>query len=132
MDFSVNNIEAGTQNSEVHLNQASEVKVSAKVSAYLEEAIDPTIHPLNINNNVWGQKPFWNIERGRIEKSRNVPVELIVNGEVVANKIIIADGSIQDISFETKIAKSSWLALRIMPSSHTNPIFIILNNQPIR
>ena len=30
------------------------------------------------------------------------------------------------------IDKSSWVALRIMPSSHTNPIFVLVDNKPIR
>jgi hypothetical protein len=61
-----------------------------------------------------------------------VPVELIVNGQVVATKPILADGKLQDISFDVPVAKSSWVALRILPSSHTNPIFVMVNNKPIR
>ncbi len=132
LDFKVNEVAVGTKNSEVNLATPSVIKVSAKVSAYLNEAIDSTIKPLNIKENVWKQKPFWNIERGRIGKTRTVPVELIVNGEVAATKIIEANGSIQDVVFETKIEKSSWVALRILPSSHTNPIFVLVDNQPIR
>ncbi len=132
MDFTVNGVEVGTNKSEINLTQASVVKISAKVSALLNETIDPAIHPLNIRENVWVQKPFWNIERSRIGITRTVPVELIVNGEVVATKNIVADGKIQDIIFDTKINTSSWVALRIMPSSHTNPIFVLVDNKPIR
>ena len=81
---------------------------------------------------MWTQKPFWNIERGRIGKTRTVPVELIVNGEVVEKKIMEADGRVQDVVFDTQINKSSWVALRILPSSHTNPIFVLVDNKPIR
>ena len=59
-------------------------------------------------------------------------IALIINGKVVAVKNVLADGSIQNITFETEITKSSWVALRIMPSSHTNPIFVLIDNQPIR
>ena len=59
-------------------------------------------------------------------------LELIVNGEVAATKIIEADGTLQDVNFEIEIAKSSWVALRILPSSHTNPIFVVVDQQPIR
>ena len=31
-----------------------------------------------------------------------------------------------------KIERSSWVALRILPSSHTNPIFVLVDGQPIR
>ena len=30
------------------------------------------------------------------------------------------------------IKKSSWVALRILPSSHTNPIFVLVGDKPIR
>ena len=30
------------------------------------------------------------------------------------------------------IAASSWVALRILPSSHTNPVFVIVGGKPIR
>ncbi len=132
MDFKVNDVEVGTKNSDLNLNKPAKVKVTAKVAAYLNEEIDSTIQPLNIKENVWTQKPFWNIERGRIGKTRTIAVELIVNGEVADKKIITADGSIQDISFETFINKSSWVAIRILPSSHSNPIFVLVNNLPIR
>ncbi len=132
MDFKVNDIEVGTHNSEINLLAPSKVIVSAKVSGLLNETINPALKPINYSENIWEQKPFWNLERGRIGTSRTVPVELIVNGEVRATKIIEANGSIQDIVFETEIEKSSWVALRILPSSHTNPIFVLVDHKPIR
>ena len=30
------------------------------------------------------------------------------------------------------IEKSSWVALRIYPSSHTNPVFVVVGGKPIR
>ena len=127
IDFKVNNLEVGANNSEININKPSLVKIEAKVAAYLNEKIDGSIHPLNVKENVWTQKPFWNIERGRIGTTRTIAVELIVNGEVIETKNILADGSLHDIQFETKIEKSSWIALRILPSSHSNPIFVSSN-----
>ncbi len=43
-----------------------------------------------------------------------------------------ADGSIQGVSFDVPIKKSSWVALRIYPSSHTNPVFITVGGKPVR
>jgi hypothetical protein len=131
MDFRVNDVEMGTAK-DLNLSKTSTVMVSAKVAAYLNKAIDTSIKKLDVFGNVWEQKPFWNIERGRIGHTRTVAVELIVNGRAVASKNILADGSIQNISFETGIEESSWVALRIMPSSHTNPVFVIVDNKPIR
>ena len=77
-------------------------------------------------------KPFWHLERARIENTRDVPVEVIVNGVSVARQRITADGTARDLTFEVPIERSSWVALRILPSSHTNPIFIEVAQQPIR
>ncbi len=132
LNFKVNDVEVGVGNSEMNLDKPKLVKVTAKVAAFLNETIDPEIKPLNVKENVWTQKPFWNLERARIGKTRTVGLELIVNGEVVETKNILADGSLQDIKFETKIEKSSWVALRILPSSHTNPIFVLVDKKNIR
>src|SRR5207302_2119882 len=64
--------------------------------------------------------------------TREVPLEVIVNGYPVAKKNIVADGTLQDVSFEVKMESSSWVTLRILPSSHTNPIFVLVGGKPIR
>src|SRR5206468_7375388 len=71
-------------------------------------------------------------ERARIEGTRKVRVEAVVNGQAVARKELIADGTIRDIEFDLPIERSSWVALRILPSSHTNPIFVLVGDKPIR
>jgi hypothetical protein len=55
-----------------------------------------------------------------------------VNGEPAATKEILADGNPQKLNFDIPIAKSSWVAVRILPSSHTNPIFVLVGGKPIR
>ncbi|HYG20121.1 MAG TPA: CehA/McbA family metallohydrolase, partial [Ohtaekwangia sp.] len=130
--FKVNNVAMGTGNSQVDLNAPSTVRVSAAVAAYLKTLRDTTIKAFDVNTNVWEQKPFWNLERGRIENTRNVTVELVVNGKVVDQAEILADGKLTDINFNTSIEESSWVALRILPSSHTNPVFVLVDNKPIR
>src|SRR5205085_3839241 len=56
----------------------------------------------------------------------------IVNGHSVARQEIVADGKLRDITFNTSIAKSSWVALRILPSSHSNPVWLTVNDKPVR
>jgi len=56
----------------------------------------------------------------------------LVNGEPVARQNILADGSVRDVSFDIPVERSSWIALRILPSSHTNPIFITVAGKPVR
>ena len=59
-------------------------------------------------------------------------MEIIENGEVVARKEIVADGSLQKLNFSVAIEKSSWIAARILASSHTDPVFVLVDGKPIR
>lgn len=77
------------------------------------------------------EKPYWHIERARIGQSRTVPVELVVNGHAVERREIAADGKLNDLTFEYTPKMSSWIAVRIFPSSHTNPIFVEVDGKPI-
>ena len=72
------------------------------------------------------------MERARLGNSRNVPLEVVVNGRAVARQEFLADGKLRPVSFNVKIDGSSWVALRILPSSHTNPIFVLVGGKPIR
>lgn len=66
---------------------------------------------------------LWDIERARAGNTLKVQGELVVNGRVQQRKLIMADGSIQDVSFDVPVTQSSWMAFRILPAAHTNPIF---------
>ena len=125
IDFRVNGTEMGT--SEVALAAPAAVHVTANVAALLDETADESIRKLP-----YDEKPYWNLERARIGSSRRVPLELVVNGEAVARKEIDADGVERPVTFDYKIDRSSWVALRILPSSHTNPIFVLVDAKPIR
>lgn len=127
MEFTANNVAMGENGSELTLSEPGTVRLKAKVAARLNEEANP-----ELRRRRYDEKPYWDIERARIDNSRTVPVEVIVNGYPVAKKTITADGTTRDISFEVKIDRSSWVALRILPSSHTNPIFVLVNDKPIR
>ncbi len=130
LDFAVNGKEVGRDKSELTLTSAGNIKVAATVAALLEP--EPTAETERIRNTRLDAKPYWDLERSRIGQTRSVPVELVVNGKAVAKKEIVADGSKQQVTFDTPIEQSSWVCLRIFPSSHTNPVFVLLNDQPIR
>jgi hypothetical protein len=127
LDFRVNDLPVGTRGSELKLSKPETVRVSARVAARLDEQPNLAIGKLRPD-----QKPYWDLERARIGSSREVAVELIVNGSPVDKKNIIADGSIREIAFDAKIDRSGWVALRIATSSHTNPIFVLVGDKPIR
>jgi hypothetical protein len=127
MDFKVHGRELGEKDSEVKLAKPRKVAVAAKVAARLNEQPDPKMQKLRVD-----QKPYWDIERARIGETRKVPVEVLVNGVPVAKKEIVADGQTHEVEFEVDIPRSSWVAMRILPSSHTNPIFVLVGDKPIR
>lgn len=127
LDFRVDERQVGTAGSELRLATPRQVKVSARVAARLEVEPNEALRQLR-----YDVKPYWELERSRIGSTRMVPVELIVNGRPVARREIRADGELREVTFDLTIEKSSWVALRILPSSHTNPIFVVVNDQPIR
>jgi hypothetical protein len=130
MDFAVNGLGVGLKESELKLPEPGTVKVAARVAAFLEPK--PTEATERIRKTPLNQKPYWDIERARIGATRRVPVEVVVNGHPVATKEIEADGSEQEVSFDVPIKESSWVCLRIFPSSHTNPVFVLVGDKPIR
>ena len=130
VDFTVNSIEAGTQKSELSARPNEPLTVTAKVTARLP--VDQEEEGAAIASRPLDEQPYWHIERARIAKTQNVRVELIVNGEAVDSKEMIANGLWQNISFEHPVKESSWIALRIFPSAHTNPVFVKVDDKPIR
>ncbi len=134
-DFAVNGLGVGEKSptgniSQVDLAQPGKVAVTFDVAALLSEEQTPQTQA--IRSKRLDEKPYWHLERCRIGDTRTVPVEVIVNGHVVARKEIIADGSTQPQRFDLPLDKSSWVAVRILPSVHTNPVFVEVGGQPIR
>jgi hypothetical protein len=127
MNFRVNDVEGGTGESEIKLDRPGRVTVTLQAAARLEEkAIDA------IRQKGYDEQPFWDLERARIGDRREVPVEIVVNGTPAATKTIVADGTMQTLTFDVALDRSSWIAARILPSSHTNPVFAIVEGKPIR
>ena len=129
IDFIVNGLEAGTQDSKLSMNGTQQVKVKARVAANMP--VQQDANGLAIAKSGPAEQPYWNIERARIGQTRRVYVELIVNGEAVDSTEITADGKWNEVSFDRTISTSSWVALRIFPSSHTNPVFVWIDGKPI-
>ncbi|MEO6966536.1 MAG: CehA/McbA family metallohydrolase [Acidobacteriaceae bacterium] len=127
MDFKVNGTEVGTHDSQVNLPAAGKVQVQLTTAAYLPIKPDPAMQDLP-----YTKQPYWDLERARIGATRKVPVEVIVDGEPVAKQEIVADGTVRKLNFDIPLSKSSWMAVRILASSHTDPIFILVGGKPIR
>lgn len=132
LDFKVNNLgvgEAGDggRKSFLAIKSGDSLKINCRAAGLLEDAPREDIRRQPLSS-----KPYWHVERARIGDSNKVPVELIVNGQVVEKKEIAADGNVNDLTFEYKPERSSWVAVRIFPACHTNPVFVEVDKQPIR
>jgi hypothetical protein len=125
IDFKVNDVAMGDagNGSELKLGQGGSVRVTAKVAALLDDKPNAALK----NSRFW-----WQIEKARTGNTRTVPLELIVNGHAVARQDLVADGQLRDISFDAKLDRSSWVALRIFPSSHSNPVWVTIDGRPVR
>jgi hypothetical protein len=124
MNFTANGVEAGTAGGQLQLERAGVVHMSAQATSLLDETPRQPGPPR--------QQIAWHPELARVSGTRDVTVEAVVNGRPVASKRITADGVIRDVAFEVPVEKSSWIALRVLGSAHTNPIFILIGGRPIR
>lgn len=135
LDLRVGGQGMGEGDSTLRLDTPGKVQVTAKVAAYLAPEADPYF-AAHLSADPPTRKPdtrpFWSLDWARLGESRRVPVEVVVNGEAVAREEIEADGELRDLAFEIALEKSSWVALRILPSSHTNPVFVEVGGKPIR
>jgi hypothetical protein len=127
MDFAVNGQVMGRNGSELKLPAPARVKATARVAARLPETTDGVIRKRK-----YSEQPYWHIERARVGDSREVPVEVLVNGLPVGRQTLVADGTVREMEFEVPIERSSWVALRILPSSHTNPVWVTVGDKPVR
>jgi hypothetical protein len=132
IDFQVNGLGvgepgAGGRSSVLAVKPGEALAVSVNAVGLLAETPRDDIRSRPLH-----QKPYWHIERARIGETRTIPVELIVNGQSVETISIEADGNINELTFEYTPAISSWVALRIFPSCHTNPVFVEVDGAPIR
>ncbi|WP_372896474.1 CehA/McbA family metallohydrolase [Stieleria sp.] len=136
IDFAVDGLGVGQKQSandapsRLDLDRPQTVDVTFDVAALLKET--PTEETERIRKLRLDEKPYWHIERCRLGDSRRIPVEVIVNGHVVATREIVADGSQTSHSIPVEIEASSWVAVRILPSVHTNPVFVHVAGEPIR
>lgn len=135
LSFSVGDRQLGTPDdqgrpSRIDVPQAGLQTVRCRVAAMLPEQQDA--FGASIAKRRLDEKPYWHLERARDGKTRKVPVEIIVNGQSVHQTKIEADGQPKDLEFQTDIAHSSWVAVRILPSLHSNPIFVHVDGRDIR
>jgi hypothetical protein len=124
MDFAVNGGAVG----------GPDVKaVDGRVHVTLNAAARLDEHPAgDLASKPADQKPYWDLERARVGQSRDVQVEFLVDGHVAATRTLLADGTIRGLAADLTLQQSGWVAVRILPSSHTNPIWVEVAGRPMR
>jgi hypothetical protein len=134
-DFAIDDLGVGEpgdggRKSFVAAKRGQRIRIKCKAAGLLDEK--PTQEDIAIATTDLGKKPYWHIERARVKGTRQVPVELIVNGQAVDKRLVDADGRIEAVEFEFQPEQSSWIAIRVFPAAHTNPIFVEVDGAPIR
>ena len=125
MNFTANGLEAGTSGGELRIERPGSVKATVRAASLLSETASGPPTPSR-------QQSQWSPEYARVAGTRDVTVEAIVNGSPVASQRLAADGVLRDLAFDIPIQRSSWIALRILGSAHTNPVFVLVGDRPIR
>jgi hypothetical protein len=133
LEFHVDQVPPGEQ--VVQLAAPTTVRVHASVAfapiqprAVAYGTLEPRSGPRMIGDTVNLHAPR---DTGTVEGGGRL-VEVIVNGRAVASSRVPADGKVHQLEFAVPIASSSWIALRQFPQLHTNPVTVLMNNQPIR
>jgi len=128
LQFAVTSAEQNER--EARLQKPGVVTVVGTIAAWLDPQVTPATQA--IRNSAPFAKPAWHLERARIDDTREVDVELVLNGVAVSRQRVVADGSPTELTFDVDIEQSSWIALRVLPSGHTYPIFVLVDDAPIR
>ncbi len=124
MDFAADGVAVGTRDV---TSASGRVRVTLNAASLLDQAPD-----VALSAKAADQKPYWDVERARIGASRDVQIEFLVDGRPVATRMLTADGVIRPIAADLTLARSGWVAARILPSAHTNPIWVQVAGQPQR
>ena len=59
-------------------------------------------------------------------------VEVVMNGKVVGASDVPSDGRAHDLQFEIPVEESCWIAIRQFPQLHSNPVTVLVGDDPIR
>jgi hypothetical protein len=111
VEFTVNDKAPGYE--DVQLEGPSKVMVKAKVA-------------------FGSEMPLGTSKGGFAPRGKSRKVELIVNGVAVESQEVPADNQVHELTWNTPIDRSSWVALRQFPQLHTNPVNVLVGGKPIR
>ncbi|MCA9018832.1 MAG: CehA/McbA family metallohydrolase [Planctomycetaceae bacterium] len=133
LEFQVNEVAPGFE--EIQLEQPGRVKIEAKVAFAPEmpRAVAYGLLDPPEGRRAAGDTRVLHAPRNSeyVTAGKRL-VEIVVNGKVIAKQSVPADGKIHSLQFDVPVESSSWIALRQFPQLHTNPVNVIIAEQPIR
>lgn len=133
LEFQVNDVAPGFE--DIQLEQPGRVKITAKVAFAAEtpRAVAYGLLDPPEGRRAAGDTRVLHAPRNsEYVTAGNRLVEIVMNGAVVGQQSVPADGEIHVLQFEVPVETSSWIALRQFPQLHTNPVNVIVAEQPIR
>src|SRR5207249_2716756 len=113
LDFKLNGQLVGENGSEVRLAKPGTVHLTVDVGALLDEQPNESVRARR-----YDEKPYWDLERARIGNTREVPVEVVVNGVAVARQQVLADGIARKMGMEFSLQAARCLS-RLKPELRT-------------
>jgi hypothetical protein len=135
LEFTVNGKSAGDA---VYLSQPDTVKIKTKVAFSSQTPLEVAyggVLPVGgmrlVGDTVNLHDPASSPDSA-VGDPRKKLVEVVVNGQPVASKVVEADDQVHDLEFSLRIDRSSWIAIRHFPQMHTNPVNVIIAGKPIR
>jgi hypothetical protein len=133
VEFTVNGVRPGYE--ELRLDRGGPVQVQARV-AFAEEVPEGVAYgtqPPPQGARMIGDTRELHLPRStqRVRTGMRL-VEIVVNGQSVAQREVPANGQPHTLSFEVPVHQSSWIALRHFPQLHTNPVTVLVGGRPIR
>lgn len=131
--FEVNGVSPG--DGEVELESEASLKIEASVAFAPSTPVSfaQGTDPRPIGREIIGDTVNLHGSRSEeMEEGGKRVVELVVNGEVVESREVLADGKIHTLNFSLHVDKSSWVCIRQFPQLHSNPVTVIVGGKPIR
>jgi hypothetical protein len=120
---------------QLRLPQASEITVRARVAmaasmpeavAYGTRASEGGRRFIGDTRTLHGPKVS-----GAVKPGQRL-IECVFNGQVVQSQQVACDNQEHIVEFKLAVNRSGWLAIRAFPHLHTNPIDVLVGDQPIR
>jgi hypothetical protein len=133
LEFRVNGVSPGPD--AVALDKAGSVTVTAEVAFAPETPLavaQGLVTPAAGRRVVGDTVELHGDRRHEYVKGGERLVELIVNGEVVSQQSVPADGEPHQLKWTIPVSNSSWVALRQFPQFHTNPVTVTVGGRPVR